>query len=289
MKTRFSRAFGTTVAFGVVALIFTVACSGSGGDSPGLATGGSSGTAGDSGTDGALGCDGSADFLCAPGCGGDVIFGASCVAGTWTCPDNMVRSTDCPDDTCFSYTPDCCAPDGSVVSMRCPGQGWPICPPGTTPAPSGYGSCPYPPGCEANGCGPTEACTFENDHCGSGSPGTCTAKPATCPSDGPPACGCDGVVYANDCLARQAGVDMGTGCAPLSGMQLCGTRYCKLGAEYCRITMPAQASLKNLAECVPLPASCAGNISCACLAQEPCADQCSEGVGMPKLSCAPGK
>ena len=36
--------------------------------------------------------------------------------------------------------------------------------------------------------------------------GTCSALPTTCPSDGQPVCGCDGVTYANDCMRRMAGI-----------------------------------------------------------------------------------
>lgn len=278
-------AFGA--AFGLLGAVGGAGCAssdGSGG-SAGTGAGGTGAVAGDSGA-GDASCAGKAEFFCAPQCGGDVIFGAICDNGQWRCPAGMVQNTDCPDDTCFGFAGFCCADDGSMVGKTCPGRGSAVCPPGTKEQTDPMNPCPYQPGCEASGCSTTEYCGFKHNSCGNSSPGTCKGKPTACPSAGPPACGCDGVVYANDCVAQQAGVDMGTACMAPPGMMPCGTRFCTFGVEYCRITVSAGAN--DLAECMPLPAGCTAGGDCACLANEPCGGQCSQGP-MPKLSCTATK
>jgi hypothetical protein len=58
------------------------------------------------------------------------------------------------------------------------------------------------------GCGPDEFCDYP-DHCGVGpyhrDRAQCVKIPTSCPSNGPPVCHCSGIVYPNECIARQSG------------------------------------------------------------------------------------
>ncbi|HMR08273.1 MAG TPA: hypothetical protein PKA88_20975 [Polyangiaceae bacterium] len=268
----------------LAAMLIATGCSGSEA-SPDSGTDGGAEAAGDAGVDGAWQCSGQAGFMCAPGCGGDLIHGPVCGDAGWACPSNMVRTTDCPDDTCFTYPPDCCAADGAVTKATCPDQGSPVCPPDTVQGNAYLEPCTKPPGCEASPCTGGSYCAFRDDDCGKTWPGVCKEKPASCSSSGPPACGCDDVVYANDCLAQQAGVDLGTGCTPPSGLLLCGTHYCDPTTHYCQLTVPSWAPMSVSSECVPIPADCTKGANCACLSNQPCAGSCANSQPMPTVTC----
>lgn len=59
-------------------------------------------------------------------------------------------------------------------------------------------------------CDPGRYCELQATTCGlADQTGTCRPIPMDCTGEtGPPACGCDGNTYANDCLRRQAGVSL---------------------------------------------------------------------------------
>lgn len=53
-------------------------------------------------------CEGEqASFVCADFCGSDAFVDARCGAEGWTC-DGLVRTSDCPSDTCWGMPGDCC-------------------------------------------------------------------------------------------------------------------------------------------------------------------------------------
>jgi hypothetical protein len=60
-------------------------------------------------------CDGTAPY-CVPACSSDWLQGqASCVDGTWTCPNGLVRLDQCPANTCFgpaASDAEMCGPNG---------------------------------------------------------------------------------------------------------------------------------------------------------------------------------
>jgi hypothetical protein len=83
-------------------------------------------------------------------------------------------------------------------------------------------------------CGFEQVCQFPFGTCGG--PGRCVPFPDGCDDDCPGVCGCDGVVYCNDCVALSAGVSVterelclqpcgrgGAVCSP--------AEYCDLGAD----------------------------------------------------------
>lgn len=101
-------------------------------------------------------------------------------------------------------------------------------------------------------------CVYSNDMC-SAEYGTCQPPPATCPTDASPVCGCNGVNYANACLARQAG----------SGVKFKGdcTVYCTVGDNSkCKASEFCQGYCGQQGVCVDRPKSCTGNVFhvCAC-------------------------
>jgi hypothetical protein len=82
-------------------------------------------------------------------------------------------------------------------------------------------------------CAADEYCKWDaSTPCGNADgTGVCTAKPTGCPADCPVACGCDGNVYCNACLAQQAGVDTDPNAA-------CGLGG---GTEYHAFILPTDA------------------------------------------------
>jgi hypothetical protein len=164
------------------------------------------------------------------------------------------------------------APDGGVDGGGDGGQG---------------GACG---GLAGKRCNATEYCDFTDNGCGVGDQtGTCKPRPGACPLVvvGAPTCACDGKVYAGDCAAYSAGVDLnahGTCTLPV-GRFACGYTQCDLATQYCR-REPQQGGPEAFT-CAALPA-CSGAPSCACLASLPCGTSCTgdSTVGL-TLTCPP--
>lgn len=57
-------------------------------------------------------------FMCVDFCGTDAFASPECVNGAWQCARNLMRTTDCPIDTCWGEPGDCCK------QPRCEGGEW---------------------------------------------------------------------------------------------------------------------------------------------------------------------
>ncbi|MEZ4222957.1 MAG: hypothetical protein R3B13_18585, partial [Polyangiaceae bacterium] len=138
------------------------------------------------------------------------------------------------------------------------------------------GESPDWPSCGKEVCGAEEFCDFMYDFCSirpdqGGGPDlsrSCKKRDSTCDS-ATPVCGCDGVTYASQCAAQQAGVDIGgpvpgesSKCAViLPGHFPCGPLFCDASTSYCRYRYGDAGD--RFVECVDWPPNCAG--TCACV------------------------
>jgi hypothetical protein len=134
---------------------------------------------------------------CAAGAAG------SCVAVSAVCTADWVPVCGCAGKT---YWNDC--------ERRAGGTAW-----------SRDGACDATP-CEpfiGLGCGTGEICAVIG--CVPGMAGTCAARPRNCASGGAPACGCDGVTYADPCAALDGDMPLNHAgaCAALPCMPVCET------------------------------------------------------------------
>lgn len=141
-------------------------------------------------------------------------------------------------------------------------------------------------------CGPTEYCDFALNNCGAvdGS-GTCKPRPDGCPKNYIATCGCDGMIYGNDCDAAAQGQDVSTlgNCPAPQGEFICGQNFCAQKQQYCQKTGSDVGGEPDSYICNPLPNGCSGaNPTCACLANEPCGSMCEVAGGDFTLTCLGG-
>ncbi|WP_437715077.1 hypothetical protein WMF45_00845 [Sorangium sp. So ce448] len=124
--------------------------------------------------------------------------------------------------------------------------------------------------CGMNGpCAPGSHCLFGDLACGTSPPNdVCPAEYCAVPSScsglgGPPACGCDGKIYDNACLADSAGVGTSIlgNCGPApQGRFACGDVFCEKAAQICVENVPDGCAFTRY-ECRDLPQGC-GSASC---------------------------
>lgn len=121
-------------------------------------------------------------------------------------------------------------------------------------------------------CGAGEVCVFTDatNACGAANqPGVCIARPRLCPENAPLVCGCDGITYANDCFANQAGVSVAHAgpCDTEPSPQACGgplDNVCPSG-EFCDYDDDALCGNTNIpGHCVALPLGCPDNVDPVC-------------------------
>ncbi len=94
-------------------------------------------------------------------------------------------------------------------------------------------------------CPQGQACQYPIGQCNVADlAGVCVVVPATCPTQGPPICGCDGKTYANECELMKAGAKPAKrgACGGGEGNSgVCktnadckGTEFCQFKAETCK-------------------------------------------------------
>jgi hypothetical protein len=101
-------------------------------------------------------------------------------------------------------------------------------------------------------CEDSEYCAHDAHSCGTpDAAGTCWQRPVTCDSTYQPVCGCNGMVYSNECMANLAGEDVSrtVACEPPSGTMRCGYLLCDK-TDSCSETGPEE---DPVFACVPAP------------------------------------
>jgi Mg-chelatase subunit ChlD len=231
-------------------------------------------------------CPGAVDAFCKTSCDTTTFVDAVCRDGRWTCPPGSVSTASC--SICPAVLHGCCRADRTVGEASCVAGAW-VCPPGATAF--GSAGCAPPGTCApAMPCALGSVCRAPDAACGARALGACVPRPATCPA-GAPACGCDGKVYASECAANQAGVDVSAqGCEPPSPAHFaCGPYFCRRADELCRRTIDTRASPATTSFACAPAAGCTTGCGCgvcgAC-ARPSCVEGCaSDGSGGRTVTC----
>jgi hypothetical protein len=131
-------------------------------------------------------------------------------------------------------------------------------------------------------CEPGFYCDYADETCGAGDmQGDCKPSPGACPDVYAPVCGCDQMVYGNDCDAAAAGVDVAPAdwCTAPQGLFPCGAHYCQVASDMCVHTTSDVVGIPDSYSCAPLPQPCqqvaVPSCTCAASAANQCGGQCS--------------
>jgi len=216
-----------------------------------------------------------------------LLFAVACGGGT---SDDGGGTTGTPQPTTSAM--DDAPDDGSDVPMASSGE-----PPAGS---SGSGSDDGAPGdstgpigaaCTFNAdCRDGEYCWFDDHSCGvTARQGACTAPPDDCGDDARPVCACNGELYANECAAAAAGMDVAFvgKCEVPNGAFACGYSFCILDEEYCAEIGGTQPSFQCIAlppVCQPPDCSCITDC-CECDNATCCAEFCSNVDGALTYTC----
>jgi hypothetical protein len=136
-------------------------------------------------------------------------------------------------------------------------------------------------------CFETQFCNFVEDSCGDlvDDTGTCDPRPRVCDLQLDRVCGCDGMVYDNQCEAAARGTDLDEkhGCAVPSTEFACGSRTCNRVDQIC-VEFVSNSQGSQFA-CQQFPPECRTNRNCTCLPQFGCS-VCTEVDDTFTLMCS---
>lgn len=107
-------------------------------------------------------------------------------------------------------------------------------------------------------CPEGQACQFPANQCNVADlAGTCVPVPETCPKQGPPICGCDGVTYANECELLKAGArpDRQGACKGGQSKSCKSNADCTGQNEFCEFKA-GTCSEKGAGKCMVKPEIC---------------------------------
>jgi len=114
-------------------------------------------------------------------------------------PDASSPDASGPDTMADASAPDATVPDASVPDATIPDASVPDASP---PDAAGPGACGV-----SGMCGRTEYCAYVTPY-SCGGAGSCRERPMLCTRVLRPVCGCDGMTYSNECVARSRGTDV---------------------------------------------------------------------------------
>jgi hypothetical protein len=117
------------------------------------------------------------------------------------------------------------------------------------------------------------------------SEGTCRDVPLDClepPGTWAPVCDCQGNVHPFSCG------EFDTAPPERCTVFPCGASQCNIATQYCARQVSDLGGVPDSYLCKPLPASCAGSPSCACVRSEPCAAMCQGTGSLGMLVTCPG-
>ncbi len=227
------------------------------------------------------------DVTCKTSCDGADYKPALCTQGQWTCPPGTVSLASCTN--CPATLHGCCSTNGTIADVSCVNGAW-VCPPGTVTF--GTLGCSPPSVCAPlMPCAIGAVCKEPDGLCATTkAAGKCVNVPSTC-APAAPACGCNGKVYASECDANRAGVDISIqSCSTPDGAHFqCGAYFCRKQDQICKKTLDLKKAVAATQwSCVDAN-NCATGCGCglcgACVLPT-CVETCqNDGSGGRQVTC----
>lgn len=135
-------------------------------------------------------------------------------------------------------------------------------------------------------CAGGELCHYYDQACGTGQKtGVCSPTTQGCEPSLGPVCTCNGSVEPDACAAYAKGLDLDlTGkCAAPAGTFRCGTTFCAIGTQYCRVWLSDMLGFADSFSCQGLPTACS---ACDCITAKCGGFQCTaDAAGNLRVEC----